>query len=263
MKKYLFILLAVLFFTSGCYTQYKLTYEIDRTYPEESSKYYSWYGQENINNTLKRDTTKQTSNNNFKSTPVRKNVDIINIKYKSYETEDWYKINNLKKNDRKYWFKGHSIWEPTYYSPWYGNNRWSCNSSLYNFYSFHGRCNIANISHYNSWNFFYWNNYRPINKIVYIDNKVNKPTYNKPRTGGFGSTDYNKPNRDYLDNIKNTRSGSNQGIKITLPRSTGRSAGTVKVPTTRSTGRSNTVRPSGGSSNTRSTGRTATKKTKT
>lgn len=258
MKNYTFILLAILFFTSGCYTQYKLTYEIDRTYPEESSEYYSWDGQENSNNTLDPVTTKQTSNNNFKRTLIRKNIDIINIKYKSYETEDWYKINNLKKNDRKYWFKGHSIWEPTYYSPWYGNNRWSCNSSLYNFYSFHGRCNIANISHYNSWNFFYWNNYRPVNKIVYINNKVNKP-----RTGGFGSTDYNKPNRDYLDNIRNTRSGSNQGIKITLPRSTGRSSGsTVKVPTTRSTGRSTAPSKSSGSK-TRSTGRTVTKKTKT
>ena len=46
MKKYLFILLAVLFLTSGCYTQYKFVYEIDRSYPHESSDYYSWEGQE-------------------------------------------------------------------------------------------------------------------------------------------------------------------------------------------------------------------------
>ena len=225
MKKYLFILLAVLFLTSGCYTQYKFVYELDRPYPQESSDYYSWEGQEKKEKGFDWSVTKQTSNPDFKYTPVKKKIDKVEIHYKNYEVYNWYKKNYY--GDRNDWFRGYNIWEPSLYSPYYG-------------YS------------YNHWYWRYgWrhgNHWYPKNNIVIINKNDNKKV-NKSRRGGFGNTDYNKPRRDYFDGMGVTRSGS---TKITNPRSTGRTT-TVKPPT----------KSSGGSSNTRSTGRTATKKTKT
>lgn len=225
MKNYLFILLAILIFTSGCYTQYKVTYEIDRTYPQETSDYYSWEGQEKKEKSYDWSTTKQTSNPDFKYTPAKKKIDIVQIHYKNYEVHNWYKKNYYI--DRKDWFRGYSIWEPSLYSPYYGYryNHW-----------------------YWRYGWRYGNHWYPKNNIVII-NKNDNNKLNKSRRGGFGNTDYNKPRRDYFDGMGVTRSGS---TKITNPRSTGRTT-TVK-PSTKS---------SGGSSNTRSTGRTTTKKTKT
>lgn len=237
MKNYLFILLAILIFTSGCYTQYKVTYEIDRTYPQETSDYYSWEGQEKKEKSYDWSTTKQTSNPDFKYIPVKKKIDKVEIHYKNYEVYNWYNKNYYI--DRKDWFRGYSIWEPSLYSPYYGYryNHW---------YWRHG------------WR--YGNHWYPKNNIVII-NKNDNNKLNKSRRGGFSNTDYNKPSprRDYFDGMGATRSGS---TKITNPRSTGRTT-TVKPPTTRTTGRSSTVKSSGGSSNTRSTGRSTTKKTKT
>ena len=227
MKKYLFILLAVLFLTSGCYTQYKFVYEIDRSYPQESSDYYSWEGQEKKEKGFDWSATKQTSNPNFKYAPAKKEIDKVDIYYKNYEVHNWYKKNYYV--DRNDWFRGYSIWEPSLYSPYYGYryNHW-----------------------YWRYGWRYGNHWYPKNNIVIINKDDNKKI-NKSRRGGFGNTDYNKPSprRDYFDGMGVTRSGS---TKITNPRSTGRTS-TVKPPT----------KSSGGSSNTRSTGRTATKKTKT
>ena len=124
MKKLPFILLAVLLLTSGCYTQYKFVYELDRPYPQETSDYYSWEGQEKSKKGYDWSTTKQTSNPDFKYTPVKKKIDKVEIHYKNYEVHNWYKKNYYI--DRKGWFKGHSIWEPSLYSPYYGfrYNQW-------------------------------------------------------------------------------------------------------------------------------------------
>lgn len=238
MKNYLFTLLTVLLFTSGCYTQFKVTYEIDRSYPQETPDYYSWEGEEKNKKSYDWTASKQTSNPDFKYAPAKKKIDIVQIHYKNYEVHNWYKKNYYI--DRKDWFTGYSIWEPSLYSPYYGYryNHW---------YWRHG------------WR--YGNHWYPKNNIVII-NKNDNNKLNKSRRGGFGNTDYNKPSprRDYFDGMGVTRSGS---TKITNPRSTGRSSGsTVKVPTTRSTGRSTAPSKSSGSK-TRSTGRTVTKKTKT
>ena len=233
MKKYLFILLAVLFFTSGCYTQYKFVYEIDRSYPQESSDYYSWEGQEKKEKSFDWSTTKQTANPDFKYVPVKKKIDKVEIQYKNYEVYNWYNKNYYI--DRKDWFKGHSIWEPSLYSPYYGfrYNQWHWRNGW---------------RYGNHWEYDFWGYRYPKNNFVIIHKQdINKPKVNRPRRGGFGSTDYNKPNKDYLDDIRRTRSGS----------------GATKISKPRSTGKSTTVKPSGGSSNTRTTGRTATKKTKT
>ena len=247
MKNYLFILLAVLFFTSGCYTQYRFVYEIDRSYPQESSDYYSWEGEEKKQKNFNWSDTKQTSNPDFKYIPVKKKIDKVEIHYKNYEVYNWYNKNYYI--ERKDWFRGRSIWEPSLYSPYYG-------------YSFNQWYWGNGWRYGNHWNFHYWDYYYPKNNFVIIHKQdINKPKVNQPRRGGFGSTDYNKPNKDYLDDIRRTRSGSGS-TKIITPRPTGRST-TVKLPTTRTTGRSSTVKSSGGSSKTRSTGRTVTKKTKT
>lgn len=233
MKKLPFILLAALLFTSGCYTQYKVTYEIDRTYPQETSDYYSWEGQEKKEKSYDWSTTKQTSNPDFKYIPVKKKIDKVEIHYKNYEVYNWYNKNYYI--DRKDWFRGYSIWEPSLYSPYYGfrYNQWYWRNGWR--YGHH-------------WEYDFWGYRYPRNNFVIIHKlDINKPKVNRPRRGGFGSTDYNKPNRDYLDDIRRTRSGS----------------GSTKITTPRSTGRSSAVKSSGGSSNTRSTGRTATKKTKT
>ena len=231
MKKLPFILLAALFFTSGCYTQYKFVYELDRPYPQETSDYYSWEGQEKKEKSFDWNTTKQTSNPDFKYTPVKKKIDKVEIHYKNYEVYNWYNKNYYI--ERKDWFRGNSIWEPSYYSPYYGfrYNQWYWRNGW---------------RYGNHWEYDFWGYRYPRNNIVIINKKDNKKP-NKPRRGGFGSTDNNKPNKDYLDDIRRTRSGS----------------GSTKITTPRSTGRSSTVKSSGGSTNTRSTGRTATKKTKT
>jgi len=235
MKKYLFILLAVLFLTSGCYTQYKFVYEIDRSYPQESSDYYSWEGQEKKEKGFDWSATKQTSNPDFKYTPAKNKIDKVEILYKNYEVYNWYKKNYYV--DRTNWVRGFSIWEPSLYSPYYGYryNQWYWRNGW---------------RYGNHWDFYYWNYRYPKNNIVIINKDDNKRP-NKSRRGGFGNTDYNKPSpkRDYFDGTK--RSGSSS-TKVTKPRSTGRSS-TVNPPT----------KSSGGSSKTRSTGRTTTKKTKT
>ena len=235
MKKYLFILLAVLFLTSGCYTQYKFVYEIDRSYPQESSDFYSWEGQEKKEKGFDWSATKQTSNPDFKYAPAKKEINKVDIYYKNYEVHNWYKKNYYV--NRKDWFRGYSIWEPTLYSPYYGfrYNQWYWGNGW---------------RYRNHWDFYYWDYHYPKNNIVIIDKNDNKKP-NKSRRGGFGNTDYNKPSprRDYFDGMGRSGSGP---TKITKPRSTGRTS-TVKPPT----------KSSGGSSNTRSTGRTATKKTKT
>ena len=235
MKKHFFISLAVLFFISGCYTQYKFVYEIDRLYPQESSDYYSWEGQEKKEKGFDWSTTKQTSNPDFKYIPVKNKIDKVEIHYKNYEVYNWYKKNYYV--DRTNWVRGYSIWEPSLYSPYYGYryNQWYWRNGW---------------RYGNHWNFYYWNYRYPKNNIVIINKDDNKRP-NKSRRGGFGNTDYNKPSpkRDYFDGTK--RSGSSS-TKVTKPRSTGRSS-TVNPPT----------KSSGGSSKTRSTGRTTTKKTKT
>ena len=248
MKKFPFILLAALFLISGCYTQYKVTYEIDRSYPQETPDYYTWEGKERKEKSYDWSRTKQTSNPDFKYTPVKKKVDKIEIYYKNYNVYNWYNKNYYI--ERKDWFSGYSIWEPSLYSPYYGFR--------YNYWHWRNGWRYGNYWEYDFWGYRY-----PKNNFVIIHKQdINKPKVDRPRRGGFGSTDYNKPNRDYLDDIKRTRSGSGT-VKITKPRSTGRST-TVRPPTTtRTTGRSTTVRSNGGSTNTRSTGRTVTKKTKT
>jgi len=233
MKKLPFILLAALFLTSSCYTQYKFVYELDRPYPQESSDYYSWEGQEKKEKSFDWSTTKQTSNPDFKYVPVKKKIDKVEIHYKNYEVYNWYNKNYYI--DRKDWFRGYSIWEPSLYSPYYGFR--------YNQWHWRNGWRYGNYWEYDFWGYRY-----PKNNFVIIHKQdINKPKVNRPRRGGFGSTDYNKPNKDYLDDIRRTRSGS----------------GSTKITTPRSTGRSTNVKSSGGSSNTRSTGRTVTKKTKT
>lgn len=243
MKLRLFTLLSILLFASGCYTQYKFTYEIDRTEPTNPSDYYCWECSEVKSKQYNWSETKQTPNPNYKNNPWKPSKTLFQIHYKNYEVHNWYKKNYYI--DRKDWFGGYSIWEPTLYSPYYGfrYNQWYW----------------GNGYRYNHW---YWtngwrygNHWYPKNNIVIINKNDNKKL-NKSRRGGFGTTDYNKPRRDYFDGMGVTRSGS---TKITKPRSTGRTT-TVKPPTTRTTGRSSTVKSSGGSSNTRSTGRTTSKK---
>ena len=232
MKLRLFTLLSILLFASGCYTQYKFTYEIDRTEPTNPSDYYCWECSEVKSKQYNWSETKQTPNPNYKNNPWQPSKTIVDIQYKNYEVHNWYKKNYYI--DRNDWFRGYSIWEPSLYSPYYGYR-------------------------YNHWYWRYgWrhgNHWYPKNNIVIINKNDNKKI-NKSRRGGFGTTDYNKPRRDYFDGMGVTRSGS---TKITNPRSTGRST-TVNPPTTRTTGRSSTVKSNGGSSNTRSTGRTTTKK---
>lgn len=249
MKNYPFIFLMVLIFTTGCYTQYKFVYEIDHPHPKKSSDYYSWEGQEKSRKAFDWRTTKQTSNPNYKNNPWKPSKTVVEIHYKNYEVYNWYNKNYYI--DRKDWFRGYSIWEPSYYSPYYGYryNQWYWRNGW---------------RYRNHWDYYFWDYRYPRNNIVIINKKDDKkPNVNKPRRGGFGNTDYSKPtpNRDHLNDIKRTRSESGT-TKITKPHSTGKSS-TVKQPTTRTTGRNTTVKPSGGSSNTRSTGRTVTKKTKT
>ena len=231
MKLRLLTLLGILLFTSGCYTQYRFVYEIDRSEPTNPSDYYCWECSEKKSKQYNWKETKQTSNPDFKYVPNKKKIDKVEIHYKNYEVHNWYKKNYYI--DRKGWFKGHSIWEPSLYSPYYGfrYNQWYWRNGW---------------RYGNHWEYDFWGYPYPRNNFVIINKKDNKKT-NKTRRGGFGVTDYNKPNRDYFDDFRRTRSGS----------------GSTKINTPRSTGRSTTVKSSGGSSNTRSTGRTATKKTKT
>jgi len=243
MKLRLLTLLGILLFTSGCYTQYRFVYEIDRSEPTNPSDYYCWECSENKSKSYDWSETKHTPNPNYKNNPWKPSKTVVEIQYKNYEVHNWYKKNYYI--DRKDWFRGYIIWEPTLYSPYYGfrYNQWYW----------------GNGYRYNHW---YWtngwrygNHWYPKNNIVII-NKNDNNKLNKSRRGGFGTTDYNKPRRDYFDGMGVTRSGS---TKITKPRSTGRTT-TVNPPTTRTTGRSSTVKSGGGSSNTRSTGRTTTKK---
>ena len=224
MKLRLLTLLGILLFTSGCYTQYRFVYEIDRSEPTNPSDYYCWECSEKKSKQYNWSETKQTSNPNYQNNPWKPSKTIVDIQYKNYEVHNWYKKNYYI--DRNDWFRGYSIWEPSLYSPYYGYR-------------------------YNQWYWRYgWrhgNHWYPKNNIVIINKDDNKKI-NKSRRGGFGTTDYNKPRRDYFDDTRRSGSGS---TKITKPRSTGRTT-TVNPPT----------KSSGGSSKTRSTGRT-TKKTKT
>lgn len=235
MKLRLLTLLGILLFTSGCYTQYKFTYEIDRSEPTNPSDYYCWECSEKESKQYNWSETKQTPNPNYRNNPWKPSKTVVEIQYKNYEVHNWYKKNYYI--DRTNWVRGYSIWEPSLYSPYYGYryNQWYWRNGW---------------RYGNHWDFYYWNYRYPKNNIVIINKDDNKKI-NKSRRGGFGNTDYNKPSprRDYFDGMGVTRSGS---TKITNPRSTGRTS-TVKPPT----------KSSGGSSNTRSTGRTATKKTKT
>ena len=242
MKLRLLTLLGILLFTSGCYTQYRFVYEIDRSEPTNPSDYYCWECSEKKSKQYNWSETKQTSNPNYKNNPWKPSKTVVEIQYKNYEVHNWYKKNYYI--DRKDWFRGYSIWEPSFYSPYYGYryNQWYWRNGW---------------RYGNHWEYDFWGYRYPRNNFVIINKKDNKKP-NKPRRGGFGSADYSKPNKDYLDDIRRTRSGSGT-TKITKPRSTGRNT-TVKQPTTRTTGRSTTVKSSGGSSNTRSTGRTTTKK---
>jgi hypothetical protein len=245
MKLRLLTLLGILLFTSGCYTQYKFVYEIDRSEPTNPSDHYCWECSEKKSKQYNWTETKQTANPNYKNNPWQPSKKTtFTIEYKNYEVYNWYKKNYYV--DRKDWFGGYSIWEPSLYSPYYG----------YRYNQWYSR----NVWRYgNHWDFYYWDYHYPKNNFVIINKNDNKKP-NKSRRGGFGNNDFSKPtpSRDYFDDMRRTRSGSGT-TKITNPRSTGRST-TVNPPTTRTTGRSSTVKSNDGSSNTRSTGRTTTKK---
>lgn len=220
--------LLALLICSGCYTQYRFVYEIDKSEPTIPSDYYCWECSETKSKQYNWSETKQTPNPNYKNNPWKPSKTVVEIQYKNYEVHNWYKKNYYI--DRKDWFRGYSIWEPSYYSPYYGfrYNQWYWRNGW---------------RYGNHWEYDFWGYRYPRNNIVIINKKDNKKP-NKPRRGGFGNIDYNKPNKDYLDDIRRTRSGS----------------GSTKITTPSSTGRSTTVKSSGGSSNTRSTGRTTVKK---
>jgi len=215
MKLRLLTLLGILLFTSGCYTQYRCVYEIDRGEPTNPSDYYCWECPEKKSKQYDWSETKQTSNPNYRNNPWQPSKTVVEIQYKNYEVHNWYKKNYYI--DRNDWFRGYSIWEPSLYSPYYG----------YRYNQWYWR---------NGWR--YGNHWYPKNNIVIINKDDNKRP-NKSRRGGFGNTDYNKPSpkRDYFDGTQRSGSGS---TKVTKPRSTGRTT-TVNPPTkstkTRSTGR--------------------------
>ena len=246
MFKKLILIIALLFLT-GCYTQFRYTYDIN--YSENKPKYdfYSWEGSEDAKHIFDWRVTKQTPNPTpivLNNTKPKKAKTEIKIYYRDYFVRDWYSDYYFNKETR--WFK--NPYPPTRWNLWY--NRYDpLNLTFYSLRGYSGRHYNYGFWHHHSYSWPYYNTLVILSstnkntKVIRTTNQNTSKHLGGPRKYGISTStgrsmlDVRKksPNRSYnppTRTVKVPRGSTNVG------RSTGR---TVKPPSssgTRSTGRS-------------------------